>query len=123
MNFHPKQPKRGRSKPIALGDILPKTIKQQGMERDFFQYKIYALWNKVVGEAIARHAQPTRFAGGILHVVVKHSSWVQELQYMKEDITERLNREIIRLMEDEPDQLPIYFSKIKKPAVFCREVT
>ena len=105
--------KRKRSIPTLVSQILSGTIKQQGLERDYFQYKVFSLWNEVVGPAIAKHAQPTRFSKGVLSVRVEHSTWMQELQFMKQEIMDRMNREMLELFGEEKGQLPIYFSTIK----------
>ncbi len=54
-------------------------------------YSIWTFWNDEVGEGIARRAQPSRFRNGILFVTVATQSWMQELQFMKEKIRDRLN--------------------------------
>ena len=54
-------------------------------------YAIWTFWNDEVGAGIARRAQPARFRNGILFVTVATHSWMQELQFMKDDIRERLN--------------------------------
>ena len=54
-------------------------------------YTIWTFWDDEVGEGIARRAQPARFRNGILLVTVATHSWMQELQFMKEEIRTRLN--------------------------------
>jgi predicted nucleic acid-binding Zn ribbon protein len=49
------------------------------------------LWDEVVGQTIAHHARPTRIRRGLLFIAVDGSVWMQELQFLKETIRERLN--------------------------------
>jgi hypothetical protein len=48
----------------------------------------------VVGEQIAAKAQPSRFSNGVLTVVVISAPWMQQLNFMKRDIVERLNEKL-----------------------------
>ena len=71
----------------VLGDVLKRVDPEQQMR----VYSIWNFWNDEVGDLVARRAQPSRFRNGILFVTVATQSWMQELQYMKEKIRERLN--------------------------------
>ena len=74
-----------------VGDVLGSVLKRVDPERQLHAYTIWTFWNDEMGEAIARRAQPTRFRNGILFVTVATHSWLQELQFMKAEIRERLN--------------------------------
>jgi predicted nucleic acid-binding Zn ribbon protein len=71
----------------VLGDVLKRIDPEQQMR----VYSIWNFWNAEVGDLIARRAQPSRFRNGILFVSVATQSWMQELQFMKETLRERLN--------------------------------
>jgi predicted nucleic acid-binding Zn ribbon protein len=71
----------------VLGDVLKRVDPEQQMR----VYGIWNFWNDEVGGPIARRAQPSRFRNGILFVTVATQSWMQELQFMKGKIRERLN--------------------------------
>lgn len=71
----------------VLGDVLKRVDPEQQMRT----YGIWNFWADEVGELIARRAQPSHFRNGILFVTVATQSWMQELQFMKETIRERLN--------------------------------
>lgn len=57
-------------------------------------YRLWTFWNEEVGESVAGHAQPTGFRAGVLSVRVDSATWMQELQFLKEGIRERLNRRL-----------------------------
>jgi predicted nucleic acid-binding Zn ribbon protein len=52
---------------------------------------VWVFWDDVVGAAVAARAQPAGFRDGVLSVRVGGAAWMQELQFMKEDVRERLN--------------------------------
>lgn len=74
-----------------IGDVLGNVLKRVDPERQLHAYTIWTFWNDEMGAAIARRAQPTHFRNGILFVTVATHSWLQELQFMKTEIRERLN--------------------------------
>lgn len=58
--------------------------------------RIWELWEETIGEAIAAHAHPVWIKQGTLRVDVKESIWLQELEFMAEDIRTELNRRMGR---------------------------
>jgi predicted nucleic acid-binding Zn ribbon protein len=50
------------------------------------------LWDRVVGAPIAGNAKPAAFKGRILLVHVTSSTWIHQLQFLRKDIIEQLNR-------------------------------
>ena len=57
-------------------------------------YRVWDFWDDVVGAAIAERAQPQRVQEGVLVVQVTNHAWMQELQFLKDDIRSRLNQRI-----------------------------
>lgn len=78
-------------RPAAVADVLGDVLKRIDPEQQLRAYGIWTFWNDEVGATIARRAQPTRFRNGILFVTVATHSWLQELQFMKATIRDRLN--------------------------------
>ncbi len=74
-----------------VADVLSDVLKRVDPEQQMRVYSIWNFWADEVGELIARRAQPSGFRNGILFVTVATQSWMQELQFMKEKIRERLN--------------------------------
>ena len=52
---------------------------------------MWNVWAEVVGPLLASKAEPVRIEEGKLFVRVANSAWMQELQYLKDDIRSRLN--------------------------------
>jgi len=78
-------------RPNSVSDVLSDVLKRVDPEHQLPAYAIWTFWNAEVGDVIARRAQPARFRNGVLFVTVATHSWMQELQFMKEDIRARLN--------------------------------
>ena len=79
-----------------VGEILQKSIQRMDLSRRLEEYGVWPIWNEVVGPTIARNAQPERIREGTLFVKVPSPTWMQQLQYMKEMIRERLNQSLRR---------------------------
>lgn len=79
-----------------LGEILDKSLKRLELSSKLKEYGVWPIWNDIVGVTIARNAQPEKIRNGTLFVKVSSSTWMQELQYMKEMISEKLNQNLGR---------------------------
>jgi predicted nucleic acid-binding Zn ribbon protein len=77
-----------------LGDVLGKSLKRLELAPRLDEYGVWPVWNEVVGNPIARNAQPEKIRNGTLFVKVASSVWMQQLQFMKELITEKLNQRL-----------------------------
>ena len=74
-----------------LSDVLDKSLKRLDLTARLDDYGVWPIWNEVVGAAIARNAQPEKIRNGTLLVKVTSPVWMQQLQFMKEMIAEKLN--------------------------------
>jgi len=71
----------------ALGALLAR-VDPEGRMR---VYRVWDFWPEAVGEAIAARARPYRLRDGVLMVQVSSHTWMQELQFLKEEIRAKLN--------------------------------
>jgi predicted nucleic acid-binding Zn ribbon protein len=79
-----------------LGQILDKSLKRLELSGRIEEYGIWPVWNETVGPVVARNAQPEKIRNGTLFVSVTSPTWMNELQYMKQMIAEKLNERIGR---------------------------
>jgi Dna[CI] antecedent DciA-like protein len=88
-----RAPRTGSSQraAVAVGDVLRDVLQRVDPEQHLRAYRIWSFWGDEVGNGIARRAQPAGFRNGILFVTVATHSWMQELQFMKDQIRDRLN--------------------------------
>lgn len=77
-----------------LGDVLGKSLKRLELAPRLDEYGVWPVWNDVVGNPIARNAQPEKIRNGTLFVKVSSPVWMQQLQFMKELIAEKLNQRL-----------------------------
>ena len=79
-----------------LGDILDLAMQRLPFRRRLDDYAIWEIWDETVGPAIARNARPHKIRDGTLFVKVRAPTWMQQLQYMKDMIMEKLNQRLER---------------------------
>ncbi len=77
-----------------IGEVLEKSLKRLALATRLDEYGVWPVWNDVVGKSIALNAQPEKIRNGTLFVKVASPVWMQQLQYMKEMIAEKLNRRL-----------------------------
>ncbi|HEX7227043.1 MAG TPA: DUF721 domain-containing protein, partial [Candidatus Binatia bacterium] len=83
-----------------LGEVLGNSLKRLDLSYRLSEYGVWPVWDEVVGKTIAANAQPEKIRNGTLFVKVTSSVWMQQLQFMKEMIAEklnhRLNKEVVK---------------------------
>jgi hypothetical protein len=83
-----------------VGEVLGNSLKRLDLSFRLSEYGVWPVWDEVVGKTIAVNAQPEKIRNGTLFVKVTSSVWMQQLQFMKEMIAEklnhRLNREVVK---------------------------
>lgn len=89
-----------RTRPSGIREVLDRVLQRLDRDQHLDAYRVWSFWAAEVGPAIAARAQPASYRGGILSVRVTNHAWMQELQFMKESIREKLNarlgRDLIR---------------------------
>ncbi|MEA3470318.1 MAG: DUF721 domain-containing protein [Thermodesulfobacteriota bacterium] len=74
-----------------LGDFLEKALKRKKISIDIMDQDIRNAWRKAVGPQISAQSDPFKFKSGMLYVKVSTPTWMQELQFMKQEIIDRLS--------------------------------
>jgi hypothetical protein len=75
-----------------LGQVLDKSLKRLDPTGRLGEYGVWPIWNEAVGDTIARNAQPEKIRQGTLFVKVSSPVWMQQLQYLKDTIADKLNQ-------------------------------
>ncbi len=78
-------------KPQPIHSILEKTLKGLEIDVPLKTYSILGAWKEIVGEAVAGQTQPRAVRNRILFIDVSHSTWVQQLQFLKPTLLEKIN--------------------------------
>jgi predicted nucleic acid-binding Zn ribbon protein len=79
------------AQPEVAASILERLAGRMGIANRLESEKAVVLWERAVGENIARRARAMDIRSGILFVAVDNSVWLQELSLMKEVVIERVN--------------------------------
>jgi hypothetical protein len=112
-----------KSRPVAVSGILGKIFQGQPLEKRLREGKIWQVWDSAVGDQIAAKARPANFRDGVLTVMVSNAPWMQQLNFLKKGIIEKINaalgeeqvREIF-LKAGRPETLPPEIRTPKKPS-------
>jgi hypothetical protein len=71
----------------VLGDLLERLPFRDRLR----EYAVWKVWAEVVGDLIASKAEPVRIEDGKLFIQVSNSTWMQEIQFLKDEIRAKLN--------------------------------
>jgi predicted nucleic acid-binding Zn ribbon protein len=86
--------------PQRLGEVLSGAGAQLPLEHPVETGKLWRSWRKIVGDAVAAHAQPSSFRGRVLRVRADSPVWATEIGYLADEIKGRANsvlgRELVR---------------------------
>jgi len=78
-------------KPKSIRSILDQTLKSLEIDVPLKTYSILGAWNEIVGESVAHQTQPRSIRNRILFIDVSHPTWMQQLQYLKPTLLEKIN--------------------------------
>jgi hypothetical protein len=78
-------------KPQSIRSILGQTLKALEIDVQLKTYSILGAWNEIVGESVAEHSQPRSIRNRILFIDVSHPTWMQQLQFLKPTLLEKVN--------------------------------
>lgn len=79
-----------------LKEILAELLAKSDLPFNPEDGLIWQVWGEVVGEAVARNAQPLWVKDRRLRVKVSDPIWLQELSFMEENIRNTLNARLGR---------------------------
>jgi predicted nucleic acid-binding Zn ribbon protein len=82
--------------PTSVADALRAALARLPIARRLADHALWNEWDAVVGATLAQHARPERLRHGVLLVAVDSAEWMQELQFLKHDLRERLNTRLGR---------------------------
>lgn len=83
--------RRRMPRAAAVGDLLAAIFHGKPAGKRLKEGKIWLIWNDCVGEQIASHARPAAFRDGTLTLCVDSAPWMQQLNFLKKQLMEKLN--------------------------------
>lgn len=60
----------------------------------FLRWKLWVNWKDVVGPTTAEHTEPISYHNGILWLLVKNSTWMQQMTFLSETIKNTINQKL-----------------------------
>jgi len=78
-------------KPQPIHSILEKTLRALEIDVPLKSYSIWGAWKEIVGESVALQTQPRSIRNRILFIDVSHPTWMQQLQFLKPTLLEKIN--------------------------------
>jgi predicted nucleic acid-binding Zn ribbon protein len=73
------------------GDFLGRVVRRFDRPEATIAW-LEGAWASIAGAALASHTRPTRFGGGLLEVTADAKAWQQQIEGMKRELRERVNR-------------------------------
>jgi hypothetical protein len=73
-----------------LGEILGKILKKRNIPHSSTDRRLLDIWRRAVGPQIASQTHPDTLKRGVLFVRVSAPVWLHQLQFMKEEILDRI---------------------------------
>ena len=80
--------------PKLIKTPIESILLQLGIGTRLKQYEVIELWPKIVGEQISKVTNAEIIRDGKLFVSVKHSTWRNELVFLKKDIIKKINKKM-----------------------------
>lgn len=82
--------RRGDPKPVD--EVVARLLRALGLDRFSREQEVFTRWEEALGLPLASHMKPVAVHNGSLVVAVRDSAWMQELQFMREEIKKKLNK-------------------------------
>lgn len=77
-----------------IDELISRSLKSLNLEHTFKVYPIWKKWRELVGETIAEKALPDSLRGGVLHVSVETSVWMNELILQKSTLIQKIKEHL-----------------------------
>jgi predicted nucleic acid-binding Zn ribbon protein len=91
----------GKGSVKRVGSIIDKVMQNLGLSKRYNEQKAILVWEEIVGERIAKRAKALYSRNGTLVVEVENSTWMNELQFLRREIIEKLNKKLGKWVIDD----------------------
>jgi hypothetical protein len=81
-------------RPAPVADLIASVFKGTPAAQRLKEGVIWQVWQNAVGAQIASRAKPVAIRNGVLTVVVSSSPWLQQLNFLKAELRDKLNTAI-----------------------------
>ena len=77
--------------PQQVGSGVERVLKHLNAPKADVVESVFADWERLVGEVIAKHTRPARITNGTLFLVVDDPAWASEMEWMSEELLRRIS--------------------------------
>jgi predicted nucleic acid-binding Zn ribbon protein len=74
--------------------VVERVVAEGGWDTEIKVHGVFARWPSIVGQEVAPHCTPTRFADGHLEVRADSTAWATQLRLLAPALVRRLNEEL-----------------------------
>lgn len=85
----------------AIGDVLAGVLSKCRQKSHGDLSRVWQLWDSAVGSAIAANTRPVSLKGRQMVVLVANSPWLHQLQFLKKQMIDEINRRMGEVIVDE----------------------
>lgn len=79
--------------PLTMAEALKLTLNKLKMTPTLKRHEVFANWENIAGPQIAERAHPLKIHGGHLILEVDHPAWIQELNFLKPKLLEKIAKD------------------------------
>jgi hypothetical protein len=83
--------RKAQQKFLHIGEILAGTLRRKKIPIHVADQHVSSVWDRAVGSIIAANTRAHNIKNGTLFVKVSTSVWMQQLQFMKQEIMDKVN--------------------------------
>lgn len=98
-----------------LGDVLEKALKKNKIALPSRDFRLREAWVQSVGPVISAQTSLDSFKYNVLYVKASNSVWLQQLQFMKGEIMDKINqvlgKEVVKNIFFSIGRIPVQASK------------
>lgn len=76
--------------PKPIMEVLKATLDKLKLTPILKRHEVFENWAAIAGPQIAERSRPIKIQGGILIIEVDHPTWVQELNFLKPRLLEKI---------------------------------
>jgi len=83
-----------KQEPVHIKTIISEVLKKYSHNKKANLFQITEIWESAVGSTIANDSRPWKMTKNELEVHVSNASWLQQLNYMRNEIIHKLNERL-----------------------------
>lgn len=76
---------------LVIGDILPRALREEGLEKPILEVQLIDRWPEIMGPAIARMTRDVSVENGVLHLKVTNAALRSQLFEQRHELIAKVN--------------------------------